>query len=73
VFHPPPPLFMFYYSSLFDFQFCGAAQIWMPFSDSGDELCDPLPSLLQGVAFHPPTLSLHCLSCVCLQILWHWD
>jgi hypothetical protein len=27
VFHPPPPLFMFYYSSLFDFQFCGAAQI----------------------------------------------
>jgi hypothetical protein len=29
--------------------------------------------LLQGVAYRPPTLQSHCLSCVCLLIVGHWD
>jgi hypothetical protein len=41
---------------------------WMLLPDSGEQPCDPLPALLQGVAYHLPTLSLHCLSCV--YLLW---
>jgi hypothetical protein len=61
---------MFYFSLLFVFQFCRAVQFWMLLTGSGDEFCDPLPSLLRGVAYCPPALSLHCLSCVCLLIAW---
>jgi hypothetical protein len=46
---------------------------WLLLSGSRDQLCDPLYSLLQGVAYHPPTLHLHYLSCVCLLIVQHWD
>jgi hypothetical protein len=70
-FHPPPPLSMFYYSSLFVFQFCKSVCFYMLLSIAGDDLCDPLSSLLLGVAYCPPALSLHCLSCVCLLIVQH--
>jgi hypothetical protein len=64
---------MFFYSSLFVFQFCMAVQFWMLLSISGDESCDPLPSLLWGVAYCLHTLCLHCLSCVCLLTVWCWN
>jgi hypothetical protein len=68
VFHPPPLLSVLDYSSLFDFQFCRAVQFWMLFSCLGNQLCDPLPALLWGVAYSPPALILHCLSCAYLLI-----
>jgi hypothetical protein len=49
---------MCYDGLLFVFQFCGAVHFWMLLSGSGDELCDPLPALLWGVAYGPPALSL---------------
>jgi hypothetical protein len=58
VFHKPPPLSMCYDGSLFIFQFCGAVRFWIQHPSSGDELCDPLPALLWGVAYHLPTLGL---------------
>jgi hypothetical protein len=66
---PTPPLSVFYYSLLFVFQFCRAVWFWMLLSGSGDDLCDPIPTL--GVAYHLPALSLHCLSYVCLLIVWY--
>jgi hypothetical protein len=69
VFHLPPPLTGFYFSSLFLFQFCKTVQFWILLSGSEDELGDPLPALLQGVTYQPPALSLHCLSSVCLLIV----
>jgi hypothetical protein len=32
--------------------------IWVLLTGSRDDLCDPLPALLQGVAYHLPTLGL---------------
>jgi hypothetical protein len=49
---------MCYGSLLFVFQFCRAVWNWVVLTGSGDELCDLLPALLQGVAYHPPALSL---------------
>jgi hypothetical protein len=71
-----PLLSRFYHSLLFVFQFYGAVQFWMVFSGSGDELCDPLPSLLGGVVYCPPAFRLHCLSSElfpvnCLLIVQH--
>jgi hypothetical protein len=73
VFHLPHPLTVFYYSLLFVFLFCGTVRFWMLSYGSGDQLCDPLTSLLPGVAYCLPTLSLHCLSCVCLLVHQCWD
>jgi hypothetical protein len=36
---------------------------------SGDELCGLLSVLLQAVAYHPPTVSLHALPAICLLIV----
>jgi hypothetical protein len=58
VFYPPPPQSMFYYSSLFVFQFFGVVRFWMLLTGSGDELCDPPHALIQGVAYCPPALGL---------------
>jgi hypothetical protein len=49
---------MCYDDLLFVFQFCGAVKFWMLLTGSGNELCDPLPALLQGVAYHAPALGL---------------
>jgi hypothetical protein len=68
-----PTLSVFNYSSLFVFQFCRAVPFWMVLSGSGDPLCDPLPALLWGVSYCLPALSLHCLSCVYLLRVWHWE
>jgi hypothetical protein len=68
VFHPPHLLSMLDYSLLFIFQFCRGVQFWMLFPGSGVQLCNLLPALLWGVAYQPPSLSLHCLSCVYLLI-----
>jgi hypothetical protein len=54
----PLPLYMCYEGLLFVFQLCGAVRFWMLLTGSGDELCDPLPALLWGVACRPPTLHL---------------
>jgi hypothetical protein len=53
------------------FQFCREVWFLMLLSGSGDQLCNPLPALLCGVAYHWPALSLPCLSCVCLWRVWH--
>jgi hypothetical protein len=49
---------MCYDSSLFVFQFCEAVRGWVLITGSGDELFDPLPAMLWGVAYHTPTLGL---------------
>jgi hypothetical protein len=69
VFHQPLLLSVCYESSLFVFQFYGEIWLWVLLTGSGDELCDTLPALLQGVAYPPPAFSLHCLSSVCLLIV----
>jgi hypothetical protein len=56
VFHLLPPLSMFDFSLQFVFQFCSIVWFRMLLSGSGDQLCDPLPSLLQGVAYRPPAV-----------------
>jgi hypothetical protein len=58
VFHQPPLLSICYDGLLFVFQFCRVIWLWVLFTGSGDELCDPLPALLQEVAFHQPALCL---------------
>jgi hypothetical protein len=58
------------YSSLFVFQFCGAAQFWMLLSGSGDQLCrDSLPALLWGVAYCPPLSLLEPFLCLFTESL----
>jgi hypothetical protein len=69
VLHPPLMLSVLDYSSLFGFQFYRTVQFWILLSGSGDHLCDPLPFLCWRVAYCPPALSLHCLSCVYLLIV----
>jgi hypothetical protein len=39
VFHPPPLLSVFYYSSLSIFQFCRTIRFWMLLSGSRNQLC----------------------------------
>jgi hypothetical protein len=58
VFHQPPLLSVCYDSLLFVFQFCRVVLLWVLLTGSGDELCDLLPALLQGVAYCPSTLCL---------------
>jgi hypothetical protein len=48
--HQSPLVCMCYDGSLFVFQSCGAVWLWVLLTGSGDELCDPLPALLWGVA-----------------------
>jgi hypothetical protein len=43
---------------LFVFQFCRAVWLWVLLTGSGNEFCDPLPALLQGVAYHLPSVNL---------------
>jgi hypothetical protein len=40
------------------FQFCRAVWFWVLLTGSGGELCDPLPALLQGVAYYLPALGI---------------
>jgi hypothetical protein len=47
---------------LFVFQFCGEVWLWGLLTGSEDELCDPLPALLWGVAYHLPALGLPAFS-----------
>jgi hypothetical protein len=49
---------VFYDGSLFVFQFCRTVWLWVLLTGSGDDLCDLLPALLQGVAYRPPALLL---------------
>jgi hypothetical protein len=66
VFYQLSLLSMFYDSLLFAFQFCEAVWFWVLLSGSEDELCDPLPALLCGVAYclsavsHPAFLVFVC-------------
>jgi hypothetical protein len=66
---PAPPAVCVVLQFTVCFSVFGAIWFWMLLSGSGDELCDPIPFLLQGMAYCLPTLSLHCLSCVCLLIV----
>jgi hypothetical protein len=47
---------MSYDGSMFVFQW--AVWLWVIFTGSQDELCDQLPALLWGIAYHPPALGL---------------
>jgi hypothetical protein len=58
VFHQPPLLSVCYDGLLFIFQFCGAVWLWVLLTSSRNELCDPLPALLWGVAYRLPALCL---------------
>jgi hypothetical protein len=58
VFHQLLLLSMGYDSLLLVFQFCGAVRFRMLLTGSGDELCDPLPALIQRVAYRLPALGL---------------
>jgi hypothetical protein len=43
-------------------QFCRAFWVWVLLTGSAREFCDPLPALLQGVAYCPSVLSLPAFS-----------
>jgi hypothetical protein len=58
VFHQSPLLSVCYDVSLFVFQFFGAVWFWVLLTVSGDEFCNPLPALIQGVAYCQPALGL---------------
>jgi hypothetical protein len=72
-FHLPSLLCMFNYSSLFGFQFCRAIWFWMLLSDPGDQSVIHYLPCFWGVAYCSPELSLHCLSCVYLLRVKHWE
>jgi hypothetical protein len=38
------------------FQFCSVIWLWMLLTDSGDELCGPLPALFQEAPYHRPAV-----------------
>jgi hypothetical protein len=56
LFHKPPLLPVCYDSLPFVFQFWETVWLLVLLTGSEDELCDLLPALLWGVAYHFPTV-----------------